>query len=302
LECGALAALGVSTAARAVEAPRRERKRRIGFVDDDLNNYHANVFLQAARGPLKERGFSVTGCTGLKKEEGQVWAEKNGVPWFDTAEALDAVVDFYMVLAPSTPETHLELCRRVFPFSKPVYVDKTFAPDLATAREIFGLADRHGTPIQTSSALRYTNVQEEARNLDPNEVEHMITWGAGGSFAEYAIHPVELLISLMGAEAVRLMRRGPEHRSQLLLEFAGNRTGVVNVYTRSNTPFAASVTTAKQTRYIEVDVSKIFVNTMAAQLDFFELGAPQVDRRETLAIMGILDAAREEKDAWHQLR
>lgn len=269
--------------------------RRIGFVDDILNNYHANVFLQALRGPLQERGFVVAGGTGLQREASRAWAEKNQVPWFDSAEALNEAVDFFMVLAPSTPETHLPLCQSVFPFKKPTYVDKTFAPDLATAREIFQLADRHGAPMQTSSALRYTNVQDEVKQLQPASVQHMIAWGGGGSFAEYAIHPLELLISVMGHEATSFMRRGTELRSQLLVNFTGGRTGLANVYTQSNTPFAASLTTEKLTKYVEVDVSKIFVNNMAATLDFFEAGRPKIDRRETLAIMGILEAAKDSK-------
>jgi hypothetical protein len=148
-------------------------------------------------------------------------------------------------------------------------------------------------PIQTTSALRHTNVQEEVKKLGPARVEHMITWGGGGSFDEYAIHPLELLISVMGPEATGLMRRGTGDRSQLLINFTGDRTGVVNVYPRSDTPFAASVTTDKLTRYVAVDSGPIFVNTAAAILDFFVAGKPTIDRRQTLTAMRILDAARD---------
>jgi predicted dehydrogenase len=265
-------------------------KRRIGFVDNSLNNYHSNVFLQALRGPLAARGFTVTGATALKVEESRAWAEKNDVPFFEEDEALNKVVDFYMVLAPSSADTHLELCRRFLPFGKPTYVDKTFASDLATAKKIFGLADQHGTPIQTTSALRYTNVQTEAAQA---KVNHMITWGGGGSYNEYAIHPLELMISIMGPQVTSLMRRGTPEQAQLLLNFSDDRTGVVNVFTQTNTPFAASFTTEKATRHVTVDASRIFIDNQAALLDFFETGRPNVDRRESLAIMEILDAARD---------
>ena len=171
-------------------------------------------------------------------------------------------------------------------------MDKTFAPNHEIARQIFALADQHGTPVQTTSALRYTNVQDEARK-GPAQVEHMIAWGGGGSFDEYAIHPLELLISVMGHEATALMRRGTPERAQLLVEFTGGRTGVVNVFPNTNTPFAASFTTEKATRYLEVDASKIFVNNQAAILDFFAAGKPNIDRRESLLLMRLLDAARD---------
>src|SRR5450759_2028305 len=107
-----------------------------------------------------------------------------------------------MVLAPSSPELHQDLCMQVLPFGKVTYVDKTFAPDLATARQIFALADQHHTVMQTTSALRYTNVQAYVQKIGADSVKHMVTWGGGRSYAEYAIHPVELMVSCMGAQAV----------------------------------------------------------------------------------------------------
>jgi predicted dehydrogenase len=297
LQRASVAAIGATLVTRlpvhAADAPATTTGRRIGFVDLNLDNYHANVFLQALRGPLAARGFTVAGAIGAKTAESRAWAEKNRVPFFDTAAALNAAVDFFMVLAPSNPEVHLDLCRQVFPFRKPAYVDKTFAPDHATARQIFALADEHGTPVQTSSALRYTNVQDEVRKASSEKVEHMITWGGGGSFDEYAIHPLELLVSVMGHEATGLMRRGTAERSQLLIEFTNGRTGVVNVFPKTATPFAASFTTEKATRHVEVDVGKIFTNNQAAILDFFEAGKPNIDRRESLKLMRMLEVARD---------
>lgn len=138
---------------------------RIGFVDYKLENFHANVFLKAYHAHLKSRGATVAGCTSLEEDEGRAWATKNDVPYFDDPTQLNGAVDCYMILAPSNPEKHLELCQRVFQFGKPTYVDKTFAPDLATARTIFDLADKHNVPVQTTSALRYTNVQLRAGKL-----------------------------------------------------------------------------------------------------------------------------------------
>lgn len=268
--------------------------KRIGFVDNKLENFHANVFLKAFRGPLKERGWTVAGCHAIDASGGRAWGEKNDVPYFDTPAALDAHVDAYMILAPSNPELHLALAERVFPFAKPTYVDKTFAPDVATAQKIFDLAHGHGTPIQTTSALRYTNVQDHVKAAGgAAAVAHMITWGGGSSFGEYAIHPVELLISCMGPAAESVMRRGTGDYSQLMLNFAEGRTGVANVYTRGDTPFAASVTTAKSTKLLSVDTSKIFVNNAAAVLDLFESRKPSVDPAETMIIRRILDVAQD---------
>jgi predicted dehydrogenase len=294
LKAAALTTIGATISGQLSlgAAESAQAGKRIGFVDLNLDNYHANVFLQALRGPLASRGFTVAGATGTKTAESKSWSEKNNIPYFEKDADLNKAVDFFMILAPSNPEVHLELCERILPFRKPTYVDKTFAPNHDIAQRIFELANKHGTPMQTTSSLRYTNVQDEVRKAGA-KVEHMIAWGGGGSFDEYAIHPMELLISVMGHEATGLMRRGTPERAQLLVEFTGGRTGVVNVFPKTNTPFAASFTTEKATRYLEVDVAKLFPDNQSAVLDFFTTGKPNVDPRETLIIMRLLDTARD---------
>jgi predicted dehydrogenase len=265
---------------------------RIGYVDYKLENYHANTFLKLFREQLKARGASVVGCFGLDQEIARTWSAKNDVPLFSSVKELAANVDAFMVLAPGNPETHLTLCEMTLPLGKPTYVDKTFAPDLATAKKIFALASEHRVAMQTTSALRYTNVQEELKQGGA-PLRHMVAWGGGRSFAEYAIHPLELIISCMGPDALSVMRRGTGDQSQLLINFSDDRTAVANVYTNSDTPFAATFSTAQGTRYVKVDDGKIFLNTAAAIIDFFEAKKPNIDQRESLMIRRILDVAED---------
>ncbi len=265
---------------------------RIGFVDDDPDNFHANTYLRIIRNDLKDRGFEVVGVTALRQDAARAWAEKNNVPYYRSVDELAPHVDYFAVLAPSTPETHLGLCRAVFPHRKPTFVDKTFAPSPTVARELFRLADRYGVAVQTSSALRYTNVQDYVRQVGRDRVRHMVAWGGGRTYDEYAVHPIELVISCMGPEVVRLMRRGTEPEVQLLLDFTGDRTAVINIYTRARTPYAAAVTTRQGTRYVAVDLKTLFVRACAAMLDFFEAGKPLVDRRETMAVMEVIELGR----------
>jgi predicted dehydrogenase len=272
-----------------------KKGKRIGFVDYRLNNFHANVFIKALRGPLAARGYTVAGCWGSDAEDAKAWAGANNVPLFSTPTELNEHVDSYMVLAPSNPELHWDLCRRFLPFGKITYVDKTFAQNLATARKIFALADKHRVALQTSSALRYTSVQAAAQEAGLANVRHMVAWGNGGSFGEYAIHPTELVISCMGPKVTSLMRRGTGDQSQLLLNFSDGRTAVINVYVNSDTAFAASLTTDKATRHILPDLGTLFVDLAAAILDFFDKGKAVIDRKESLIIRRILDKAGDPK-------
>jgi hypothetical protein len=270
-----------------------ESGRRIGFVDDNLDNFHARVYLQIFRWELKDRGFVVAGATSLQADKSRKWADEQKLPYFDSVAKLNDAVDCYAILAPGSPQTHWQLCESVLPFGKTTFVDKTFAPNFATAEKIFALADKHSVAIETSSALRYTDVQKYVGRVGRDKVRHVVTWGPGRSYAEYVIHPVEMAVSVMGPEVASLMRRGTETESQLLVNFTGGRTAVINVYINRQTPYAASITTDKETKYIEVDTGRLFVDAAAAMLDFFTAGKPLVDRRESLAIMRILDAAND---------
>jgi hypothetical protein len=265
---------------------------RIGFVDYDVDNFHSNVYLAALRNELKDRGFTVAGCTATQEGPSRAWAEKNGVPYFRTIRELNRQVDYFMVLAPGNPEVHLPLCRKVFPFGKATFVDKPFAPNLATAQRIFALADKFKVAVQTSSALRYTNFQEYVREVGPANVRHIVSWGSGTSFDEYAIHPVEIAVSCLGPKAFSLMRRGTENYAQLLINFSDGRTAVVNEQLMGDTPYSAAITTDKITVFMPVDRPPLFVNAARAILDFFESGRAGVDREESLMVMRILDAAR----------
>jgi predicted dehydrogenase len=270
--------------------------KRIGYVDFNLENFHANIYLKHLRNELKDRGFDVAGCTAVNESAGREWAARNAAPYFSTPREMASHVDFYMVLAPSNPEMHWELCKSCFPLRKPTYVDKTFAPDVATAKRIFTLADKYGTPIQTTSALRYTGVQAYVKEAGGSaNVRHMVAWGGGRSFEEYAIHPLEMVISCMGPNAQSIMRRGTGDQSQLLVNFDEGRTAVVNVFTNAKTPYAATVTTLSETKFIAVDGARLFLDTASAILDFFETGQPNIPRAESIMVRRILDVAAGER-------
>lgn len=269
--------------------------KRVGFYDYDLNNFHSNVYLNAFRNELKHRGFTVAGGTGIRQKSSRAWAEENGVPYFSTVEALNEVVDYYIILAPRNPERHLTMCQKVFPFGKATYVDKTFAPNLQTAKRIFALADKHRVPMQTTSALRYTSAHDYVQEVGRNKVKHMIAWGGGRSFDEYAIHPTEMVISCMGTNVKRLMRRGSGNHAQILLDFTGNRTAIINLFAKTRTIHSASVTTTTETRYIEVDRTQIFPRSTEAILDLFESGKANIPRKESLLVRRILDVAEQKR-------
>ena len=277
--------------------------KRIGFVDYRLDNYHAEVYLKAIRGPLASRGYEVVGATAIEQEVSRNWAEERKLPFYESVAALAPDVDYVAVLAPSNPELHLDMCQEVLPLGKPTFVDKTFAPDEFTARAIFALADACEAPIQTTSALRSTAIQAFVREL-PSPVQSMTIFSSGTSFAEYGIHPVELAVSCLGHEAEKIMRIGSPRHPQWLLTFSNDRTAIIDFSPKIEIPFSAIVSTQQGHDTIEVDGSTLFLDAAASILDFFDAGRALVDRRESLLVRRILDMAMNEeaRDAFVSLR
>jgi hypothetical protein len=261
---------------------------RIGFVDEDLDNFHANTYLAAIRGPLASRGFEVAGATSRRQSSGVRWCAENDVRYFHSVAELGSEVDCFAVLAPSNPESHWGLCEQALPHGKATFVDKTFAPDEATAHKIFELADRFGAPIQTTSALRTSNIQQRLRAL-PEPLESLLISAGGSTFAEYGIHPVELAVSCLGAEALDMACFGSARHPGMVIRFSGERTAVIDFCEGSDIPFGVTLATRSQSEHLEIDFSNLFVAAAAAILDFFEADAPLIDRRESLLVRRILD-------------
>lgn len=263
-------------------------QKRIGFVDYQLDNFHANVYLSALRGPLSDRGYHAVAATAWDAESSRSWAESKGLEYCDSVAMLAERVDYFMILAPANPELHLEMCERVFPFGKSTFVDKTFAPDLSTARTIFELADSCGVAIQTTSALRSSTVQATLPQLSA-PLQSMFITSSGPTFAEYGIHPIELAVSCLGAEVVAVMRSGTSEHSQVVLQFSEGRTTTIDFNSRGEVPFSATLVTDDSCRHVEVAAERLFIDAAASILDFFSAGQPQFDRRETLVIRQVLD-------------
>jgi len=268
--------------------------KRVGFIDYIGDNWHSNKFIEVMRGPLAGRGYDVTCCTELEKGRSVEWAKKNGIEYLESAGRMAGRVDYVMVLAPSNPETHLELAKQAFPLGLPTYVDKTFASDSKMAKAIFRLADRYGVPVITSSALRFdTKVMELVKQVGRENIQSVQTYGGGGTFAEYGIHPTEQAVSILGPEAEKVIRLRKEPYSEVHIKFSRGRSATVYCYTHGKPcPYRAIITTGTHgTQDIEVDVGTIFDNLLSHVFDFFEAGKENIDRRESLVIRRILDAA-----------
>ena len=181
--------------------------KTIGFVDYYLSEWHANEYpawIKEANEKLGEdfelkyawAELDKSLVDGVSTDE---WCAKYGVEKCETIEELCQKADYILVLAPSNPETHLKYAEKVLKFKKNTYIDKTFAPDYATAQRIFEIAKENGTKFFSSSALRYST-----ELCDLVDSKCVITQGGGGNLEEYIIHQVEMAVKTMNAKATKV--------------------------------------------------------------------------------------------------
>ena len=266
-------------------------KKTIGFIDLFIDEWHANNYPKWIRESALKDEFEVTMAwekyTPEGKKDLKQWcAEQNVTPASSIAEVVEKC-DCICVLAPSNPEVHEELAELPLKSGKPVYIDKPFAPNGDAARRMFDLAAKYNTPLMSSSALHFgTELMElQAKNLGTRFVS---TCGGGGNFPEYAIHQIEMIVSLLGVGAQELQVCGNDERLTVAMRYADGRLANMNysAFWGFNLNAAGVGENVAQLN----TMSNIFQNLLQKILEFYKSGKNPIPVAETIEIASILDA------------
>ena len=253
--------------------------KKIGFIDYYISEWHANnypAWIKNCRGEEFEVSYAwaeeyVSPVDGRNTDE---WCKAFGAERCATIEELCEKSDYIVILAPSNPEKHLAYSKEALKYKKNTYIDKTFAPDYATAREIFDVAEQYGTSFFSSSALRY------ASELDKLVGANGVTVTGGGSnIDEYIVHQAEILVKLTDSEpkAVRVEAQGEQYLCAVDME---NQK-------RASMLFACGAPFGVYTGgYVEIK-SDFFAHLIEDMLRFFESGKTSFDVEQTLKVMKI---------------
>ncbi len=261
---------------------------KIGFIDYYLDEWHANnypAWIKEASGGEAEVTYAFglidSPLTGMTSAQ---WCEKFGVTQCATIEEVVEKSDALVVLSPDNCEMHEQLCQVPLRAGKPVYVDKTFAPDAATARRIFAIAEQSGTPCWSSSALRFA---EEYKGIDPSRVKAVSCWGPF-QYETYSIHQLEPLMMFMKAPARRVLYLKGEKWLSLAVEFTDGRTGTITQF-EDGSPFVTTVCCPDDNKMVTVE-SDFFAAFIREMVDFFRTREEKVPHEETINIMAVREA------------
>lgn len=281
---------------------------RIGFADNYLDNWHANYYPGFLREAIAKYGYdaAVTDAYALRDREGGMtsaqWCRKNHVHLAESMEEMIGNVDAIMVIAADNSAWHEEVCRLPLASGKPVFVDKTFAPDQETARRMFARAKEHHTPVMSTSAQRYCSSIMDYLERKKGKTRFMSTVGPH-DLSNYAVHQFEPIVAVMGVGVRRVKAFAVgEKVTQMILDYGDGR---IASFTQTPNPYAEfNFMVSDGEKGERLDSSDYYVNAMKAILDFFETKVSPVPKEETMEVIRLIDAAKEARkkpDVWLEL-
>ena len=267
--------------------------KKIGFIDYYISEWHANnypIWIKEANEKLGE-DFKVSyvwaeeEISPLDGVTTDKWCEEFGVKKCSTIEELCEKSDYILILAPSNPEKHLAYAKVALRYGKNTYIDKTFTPDLKTAKEIFNIAKKYGTKFFSSSALRFAN------ELDGKEgAKSIITTSGGGNFPEYAVHQIEMIVRTLGIGAKAVTCEKEFDKLVCKIKYNDERSATMIYFPFGSFGFMVTDKDGKTTAYKSVESP--FFNTLIEEiLKFYISSKPCFDTSETLEIMKIRELA-----------
>lgn len=141
--------------------------------------------------------------------------QEMGIRIVDTIPALLEISDA-ILLETNDGRPHLEQVAPVLKAGKPCFIDKPIAGSLADCLAIFLLARHYGTPVFSSSSLRYGTTTQAARGGALGDVTGCSTWSPCSlepthpDLFWYGIHGVESLFTVMGPGVKQVTRTQTE--------------------------------------------------------------------------------------------
>ncbi len=278
--------------------------KTIGFIDHYIDEWHANNYPDWIRQSALGDKFDVVLAWEETTPEGKMsidkWCAHQGV---QKAAGIAQVVDrcdCIVVLSPDNPERHEDLADLPLRSGKPVYIDKPIAPSLAAAQRLFEKAHSHSTPMMSCSALRFGSALQDAVNekVAQEPVHFVGARGGGSSFAVYSIHQLEMLVTLLGTGAEKVMQCGNQYAHVMLIHYRDGRRGAINVI--DSHPFQLSVQYGDN-QCIAIDtIDDFYPGLIEAMLHFFETGVSPISEEQTLEVAALNEAGVASLEAPYQ--
>jgi hypothetical protein len=189
---------------------------------------------------------------------------------------------------------HLAQFQEAVKCGKPVFIDKPLASTFEDALAIAALAGKSNVPWFSSSALRYSEVQD----MSGPDVTGAIVWGPGPlephqqlDLTWYGIHGVEMLYTILGTGCVEVSRMSSPNEDVVTGRWQDGRLGVVHLE-RPYGKYGAIAFLKGQKIDVRPDVKVSYIPLVQQIVTFMHTGKPAVANDVTLEMFAFMDAAQ----------
>lgn len=268
---------------------------KIGLIDFYLNNWHTDHYPEYMALAAQRYGvdIAVTDACALRDAPkdavpNEEWCRRMGIRLAADEQELISRVDGIMVMGADECLEHELLAHQALMSGKPVYCDKTFAPNLETAVRMFDLAQQHHTPVFTCSAQRYVMELQSWRRAHQGRQAAFCATQGPGDLRNYSIHQFEMVEYIMGRGAARCMAFSDGSKCTFHYLYQDGRAAQVEQ--AAGLPFRMLASDGHECR--DIAVTDYYMALMYALCRFFQDGVLPVSREDTLEIMAMQQAAR----------
>lgn len=282
---------------------------RIGVIG--LDTSHAPAFAKLLNDP--EAKEDVAGCkvvAAYPKGSPDIESSTKRVPEYTKAyqdlgiEIVDSIpallekVDC-VLLETNDGRPHLEQVRPVLEAGKRCFIDKPIAGSLSDAIAIFELSKKTGTPVFSSSSLRYVPGAQGVRGGKIGKVLGCDAFSPASLEAThpdlfwYGIHGVELLFTAMGTGCESVTRAHSAGQDVVVGVWDGGRIGTFRGIREGKSGYGGRAFGEKGQE--DLGTYAGYRPLVVEIVQFFKTGQPPVTAEETLEIYAFMEAADESK-------
>ena len=283
---------------------------RIGIIG--LDTSHSTAFTELINSGKESwaEGFKIVAAypygsrtieSSYKRIPGYIEKVKaHGVKIVDSIDELLKEVDC-VLLETNDGNPHLEQAIQVFRAGKPCFIDKPLGATLADAIAIYAMAEKYGATFFSSSALRYSPVNQKLRRGEYGKV-----LGADCTsphkpepthpdFGFYGIHGVETLYTIMGIGCKQVARMSSQYGDVVTGEWTDGRIGTFRAIVEGVGGYVGTAYTDKSV-VCPIGDYVGYKPLLEEILRYFRTGKVPVSKEETIEIFAFMKASNMSKE------
>lgn len=199
-------------------------------------------------------------------------------------------------------ETHQKRAPLFLEAGIPTFIDKPLSRDPAEAEALLTLAERHGTPVMSCSALRYSTELAALDVASLGEMRCAIATGPN-ELVFYGIHPCELVHTILGPGVRSVRNVGDEERNHVLLDYEDGRMGILVVRQDTAFSFRATLLGSQGSTALAIEDSGGYYREMLVRfIGMVRTGEMPIPPSSILEVIRVLNAAERSRATGEAIR